>query len=94
MKQDIDSYVAYRRMADRILRDIEQQDQEAIRRVIQLLHEARMSIIKKLTMAEGWDIYNPTLSGMLIEKWLPYFEGRYQLKSSMRQWDVMNGMPF
>lgn len=87
MKHEIDSYAAYRRMVDRILRDIEQQDQEAIRRVIELLHEARMRVAENLITAEGWDIYHLTLSGMLIERRLRDFESRYHLDLPTQQWE-------
>jgi len=86
MKQENDAYAAYCKLIDRILLDIEREDQQAIRRVIELLHEARSRMVEKLTAAERGDIYDLAVSGMLIEKWLPYFEGRCQFKSWMQQW--------
>lgn len=82
----MDDYTAYRRMINRIFQDIEQQNQKAIRRVIRMLHEARIRVIENLMTAEGRDLYHLALSGMLIERWLPYFEGRYRLELPTEQW--------
>lgn len=87
MKQEDNAYAAYCSLIDRILLDIEREDQQAIRRVIELLHEARSRRIEKLAAEERGDIYHLAVSGMLIEKWLPYFEGRCQFKSWMQQWE-------
>lgn len=87
MKQDIDSYGAYRRMVDCILRDIERQDQEAIRRVIQLLHEARIKVAENLNTAKGWNAYHWAISGILIERRLRDFESRCHPELPTQQWE-------
>lgn len=85
VEQEINAYPQYRKLVEGLLRDIERQDQATIRRVIGLLHEARMRIAQDLVTAEGWDLYHLRNLREMVARALREFESRYYAELAAQQ---------
>lgn len=72
--QDIDNLAAYRAFIEDLLEQVAQRDEELLRRVIELLHDARMRIAAQLITAEGWQFHHLTQLQYIVELNLRRFQ--------------------
>lgn len=73
-EQEINDLEAYRRFIEELLQQILQRDEELLRRVIELLHDARIRIAAELVTAEGWNFYRLTQLQYIVESNLRRFQ--------------------